>query len=148
MYLTSDEETIFRLDILRYEAPGARTDFYSANWLVARLQVDTRYSSWSATGTSLLTTELLRLKDWCEMLRKGETPTSSVGFIEAGLYISATDNALEVRLRHTFESDWYKPEHTDEQFTLVFPLTTHNLDGCIARLEKLINDYPVVNVGK
>jgi len=103
-----------RLDfaIAGYQFPDNHDGDYDSNWLMVRLEVDSRLGSWSVTEPCLLTRELVELVDAAAKAAEGRVyDTAELRFIEPNLAFflrPVEDGNIEIMVE--FDAECLPPE--------------------------------------
>ncbi len=135
MLTLRNREINFSLKVCGYEFPKSN-DEWDANWLLIKVQYENEIENivFAAEDPSLLTMELVTLKNWFVSLKQTRE-TSEVRFIESNLSFSYFDNSLTVFLANNLN-----PHGLDSK-TYSFIIEV-SLDKLIQEMDKMILKFP------
>ena len=137
-----------RLDvaIAGYQFPEIDNGDYDANWLMVRLEAESRLGSWSVTEPCLLTRELAELVDAAGKAAEGRVyDTVELRFIEPNLafFLHPVDNGI-IEIVVEFDAECLPPEWPEGRpCHLAARFSRQALDDIRAGLAMDLNRYPV-----
>lgn len=144
MHLTGTDKQSFRLEIVGYQFPLAKSPDDS-NWLQIAIDVTHPRGSWSNVDPSLLTHEVARLAGWLDAVAAGEGDEEE-GFLEPNLSFRVVNEAKRL-LRVYFELDsrphWGSSRTVgDDDLFVTFRISEVDLTAAARSLREQLSRYP------
>jgi len=103
MLLVGSNGDRLELDVLGYQFLAVEDDEWDSSWLVIRVSAKNDSASWSATDSSLLTSEVETLADWLEALGEGRGVPKELDFTEPNLTFELIEEGQRESIRVWFE---------------------------------------------
>ena len=95
------------LDVLGYEFPDAKGDYYDANWLNVGIRYDDGSLSFRQVDSCLLAFELEELTETLDVILEGRESGTITDFMEPYLTfaVTRTEETYAVQLRFVYDTD-------------------------------------------
>jgi len=136
----------FMMSLVGYQFPELEDVEYDSNWLNVKIVVSHQGSKWSTTDPALLTYEVQWLIDWLRAVSARKYDNRHLWFTEPCLsfHLSPAEgdpDKFVIELSHEFRPPWAS-EDLDEEYEIVFSLTSIDLICAAQSLEDQLRRYP------
>ena len=136
----------FMMSVVGYQFPELEDVEYDSNWLNVKIAVSHQGRKWSTIDPALLTYEVQGLSDWLRAVSARKYDNRHLVFMEPCLsfHLSPAEGdpeKLVIGLSHEFRPPWAS-EDLDEEYEIVFSLTSIDLICAAQSLENQLRRYP------
>ena len=146
MRLDDGQGTTLELAIDGYQFPESG-EYWDANWLVVRGEVEHPRGSWRFRDPCLTTFELEQLAAWFDRVAAGEADPDSGYFTEPNLhfeYATTPHPAIDVKLAYESAPPWLtEREERFDGAVVTFPVRFNDPGVASRSLRALVDRYPV-----
>lgn len=143
MKLNSSNGNSFKLEIVGYEFPNIKDDYYDSNWLMIQIDVISSQGIWNATFPALLTFEVEQLVNWLNSSDSIKNNPQGCGFIEPCLDFQFTSKAdgqlfLNIQFGNEMSPNWAP----SNEFEIEFPVSDIDLSQAAKDLRLELENFP------
>ena len=144
MKLRSSNGQAFDLSLVGYQFPTGPTEWHDRNWLNVRIDVVHPRGRWHSSEPSLLTSEVLELADWLELIAAGALSVDDRPFIEPNLRFEVGNRALRIYFELESRPNWARADGAGlNDLWIELPLNELDLRAAASDLRQQLERFPL-----